>query len=89
MDESEFRFSQIMANLNSDLAKLWLNLNSDLAKSGHRSYMLYIQYVHSIVASTVCDMWMEVVCQLIAGITLTLSFITETTDVSQCSIYNW
>ena len=40
VDESEFRFSQIMANLNSDLAKLWLNLNSDLAKSGHRSYMM-------------------------------------------------
>ena len=37
MAKSEFRFSQIMANLNSDLAKLWLNLNSDLAKSGHRS----------------------------------------------------
>ena len=39
VDESEFRFSQITANLNSDLAKLWLNLNSDLAKSGLRSYM--------------------------------------------------
>ena len=39
MAKSEFRFSQIMANLNSDLAKLRLNLNSDLAKSGHRSYI--------------------------------------------------
>ena len=37
MAKYELRFSQIMANLSSDLAKLRLNLSSDLAKSGHRS----------------------------------------------------
>ena len=35
-----------------------------------------------MVASIVCDMWMNVVCQLVAEITLTLCFITETTDVT-------